>query len=231
MADLLMSAASSLIPKAIDAILPSNPVQSTDVADLPVSGSDRTVVSTQMLPPAPPLPLSTSHTSSRRPNTGVIVPFQIMLQEFTGAIPDSYTYTISGLPKIQTLIKPFRDVVLLRLEAIVFPLAPSYKNPVTVDLAFTPNDVVVAGSSIIDTPGSARLTAGGLHLLQSGVVNCDLQYINNIVKSPIPYSNTPRINFRCHKNPDVATTSTTTLACVCIRGSLHLMHPLAIPLP
>lgn len=229
MADLLLSAASSLLPKAIDALVPSNPMQPADVADVAVPSSDRTVVSTQVLPPAPPLPLSTPKTPPRGPNTGVIVPFQIRLQDFSGSIPDSYTYTIAGLNDIKTLIKPFRDAVLLSLEAVVFPLAPAYKNPVTIDVAFTPADVTVANKQIISTPGSARLTCGGLHLLQSGVVPCDLGYINSIIKSPIPYSNSPRINFRCHQNPDVATTSTITLACLCVRGRLHLMHPLAIP--
>lgn len=230
MADLLLSAASSLLPKAIDAILPESSQKPADVADVALSGSDRTVMSTQPLPPTPSLPLSSSHSSSRRPNTGVIVPFQIMLQDFNGARADSFTYTIAGIPKIQQLVKPFRDAVLLSLEAIVYPLAPSYKNPVTIDVAFTPADVTVANLEIINTPGSARLTCGGLQLLHSGVITCDLGYINSIIKSPIPYSNTPRVNFRCLTNPDVPTTSTTTLACLCVRGRIHLMHPLAIPL-
>lgn len=230
MADLLLSAATNLLPKAIDAFLPSNTMHPSDVADVPLSGTDRTLVSTQVLPPAPPLPISNSHSSSRRPNSGIIIPFQIMLEEFTGAVPDSFTYTISGIKQIQTLVKPFRDAVLLSLEAIVFPFAASYKNPLTIDVAFTPADVTVANNNIINTPGSARLTCGGLNLLQSGVVNCDLSYINSILKSPIPYSNTPRINFKPHLNSDIEKTSTIPLACLCVRGQVHLMHPLAIPL-
>lgn len=226
MANLLLDAASTLLPKAIDAILPSQDPASTD----PPPSTDRTVLSTQDLPTPPPLPLQPSAPlGSNHP--GVVLPFQIKINDFTGSIPNSYTQALTSLTKIQTLIKPFRDAKLLHLEAVLYPNAPSYKTPVTVDLAWTPNDVTVANDDIIATPGSARITCGGLHLLQQGIVKCSLGYINPIIKCPIPYTNTPRINYLPHKHPDIATTSTTTLASLIVRGTILLSHPLAIPLP
>lgn len=237
MASLALDAAASyLIPKAIDAFMPNSSSSTpapTDAIDQPVSRSDRTVLSTQNLPPAPPLPLGPTPSAPRnhpRMSPGVIIPFQAVVANFTGGISESYTKTLPSINVISTIIKPYRDVTLLDLEAVVYPSAESYKHPLTIDIAWTPADVTVTGNSILSTPGSARITCGGLNLLNQGVVLCDLSHINCIVKSPIPYTNTPRLNYLPHKSNDVPATATTDTATLVIRGNLHCMHPLAIPL-
>lgn len=236
MASLALDAASYLIPKAIDAFMPPSspaPPPPTDSVDEPLSRSDRTILSTQTLPPTPPLPLGPSPSPSRhtpRMTTGVIIPFQTVVASFTGGISESYTKTLPSFPVVSTIIKPYRDVVLLELEAVVYPSAESYKHPLTIDIAWTPADVTVTGSTILSTPGSARITCGGLNLLNQGVVLCDLTHINSILKSPIPYTNAPRLNYLPHKSNDVPATATTDTATLVVRGRLHCMHPLAIPL-
>lgn len=221
MANLLLDAASAILPSVADALLPSTP-QNTNV---PASNTDRTVVSTQALPAPPPLPLQPSIKSN---HSGLIIPFQHYWNYVFGIKDQLKTVTISTHSVILNIAKHYRDAELVSLEAVIYPTAASYKFPITVDVVWTPDHINPDQSELLNTPGSARITSGGLNLMQQGVVACNLGYINPIVKCPIPYTNHPRLTIFENRNPDVSTSSTTILCIVIFRGSLRVSHPIAI---
>lgn len=226
----LLASAASAIPSVVNAFSSpqssQNPPSAQNPMDVqPLPSSDSVVLSSQPLPPAPPPPLgSTLGRSSNR----LIIPFQRLYFDLTGTESKSNSVTVQSLPNVANIIKGYRDAYLVHLEAVVFPSAPSLKIPVTVDLCWTTADVTVEGSNVLATPSSARITIGGLALMHQATLPCDLGYINPIIKSPIPYTNHPRLNIFFHLNQDAVNegTSAKTKASVVIRGSISVSHPL-----
>lgn len=219
----LASIASAVLPSAIDALLPSS--QSSNLAAQPMPGTDGVVLSHQELPQAPPPPLG---STLGRSSGGVTIPFQCLIYDLTGLESKSYSVTVQSLTKVSSLTKYFRDARLSSLEAVVFPSAASLKIPVTVDLAWTTADLTVEGADVLATAASTRITVGGLNLLHQGILPADLGHINAIVKSPIPYTNHPRLNIFFHTSKDAVAegVGSKTKASVFVRGQLHLSHPI-----
>lgn len=226
----LLASAATAIPSVVNALTSSkssspSPSSSGPLDMQPLPSSDSVVLSSQPLPPAPPPPLGSSlgRTSNR-----LVIPFQRLYYDLTGTETKSTSVTVQSLPNVASIIRGYRDAYLVHLEAIVFPSAPSLKIPVTVDLAWTTADVTVEGTNVLATPSSARITIGGLALMHQANLPCDLGYINPIIKSPIPYTNHPRLNIFFHSNPDALAegTSAKTKASVVIRGSISVSHPL-----
>lgn len=199
----LASLAVNAIPAIAQALsTPSPPVSDppapsdSNLASQPLPSTDGVVLSHQSLPQAPTPPLG---SSLGRSSHSIIVPFQHLYFDLTGTESKSASITVQSIPKVVKLIALFRDAYLTSLEAVVFPSAPSLKIPVTVDLAWTTADLTVDGKDVLATPSSARITVGGLQLLHQGILPANLGYINPIIKSPIPYTNHPRLNihFQC----------------------------------
>lgn len=219
--------ASSLGPKIIDAISSNSDSNSQEnpssSSSGPMLGDNSIPVSVQTLPPAPPPPLGSSLGNS----PGIIsIPFQDLVLSVTGETSASFSQTIAACHPVKRHSQYFRDCWVSKLEAVIFPSASSLNSPVTVDLAWTPADVIAQGDAVLATPGSARLTVGGLSIYHQGVVSCDLGHINSIIKSAIPYTNSPRLNVFVLPSPKA---TTDVKAVVVIRGLLHCSHPILTP--
>lgn len=226
----LLATAASAIPSVVNAFSSPKssqvPTSSSTPLDMqPMPSSDSVVLSSQSLPPAPPPPLG---SSLGRSSNRLIIPFQKLYFDLTGTESKSNSVTVQSLTNVASIIKGYRDAYIVDLEAIVFPSAPSLKIPVTVDLCWTTADVTVEGVNVLATPSSARITIGGLALMHQATLPCDLGYINPILKSPIPYTNHPRLNIFFHQNPDAVSegVDAKTKASVIIRGSISVAHPL-----
>ncbi|AVH76850.1 coat protein [Bee Macula-Like virus 2] len=222
LAPALLSSAATILPPVINALSNSS---SSHVADQPVGSSDRILLSTSALPSAP-----TPQPERTLGGHFVDVPFQHLFYDLTGTETKSTSTTVQVIAPVKSLIQNFRDAQVVSLEAVVFPTANSLKIPVTVDLAWTPADVTASGTQVITTPGSARVTVGGLNLLNQGVLPCNLNYVNPCIKSPLPYTNHPRLNVHFMESPDAKLegVKATIKASVFIRGILRLGHPLAV---
>lgn len=219
-----------LAPKVIDALKPASspdsplPASSPPMVPGSLPGDDRVVLSTQSLPPNPPPPLG---SSLGRSSSVVRFPFQDKILDVSGKERLNYSQLVSSCAPVKRHIHYFRDAWVSELEAVVFPSALSLKTPVTVDLCWTGADIAPSGENVLATPASARLTIGGLALLHQGILPADLGHINPIIKSPIPYSNTPRLSIYTFANPDVSDDQ--SRATVYIRGIIHCSHPLLTP--
>lgn len=229
---LVASLATTAIPSIVDAFSsqssspPSTSRPNSSPMDVqPVPSSDRVVLSSQSLPSAPAPPLG---SSLGRSSHSLIIPFQKLFYDLTGAETKSTSTTISALANVASIIKPFRDAEIITLEAVVFPTAAALKIPVTVDLAWTTADVTVEGATVLATPSSARITVGGLALMHHASLPCPLNYINPIIKSPIPYTNHPRLCLYFHPSKDAIAqrTEADTKGSVVIRGTIRVSHPL-----
>jgi len=189
------------------------------------SDSDLVALSSQKLPPAPqPLDPAASPGNFLR----LDLPFQAHVVDLKGIEHKSHSVPVQSLTAVRDKIKLYRDAVLTSCEAVVYPSAPSLKIPVTVDLVFTTADITVTGVDVLATPSSTRITVGGLSILRNGVLPADLKYINPIIKSPIPYTNHPRLNLLYHANPDAtpAGESGSVKASIFIRGTIRVSNPL-----
>lgn len=219
-ADLAISAA----PSIVNALTPSKNSMPNPLPD----HNAGIALPAQTLPQAPPPPLG---SSTPRSGSSVTIPFQYFAAGLTGTEQKIYTITANSLDVITRHTKYYRDAELTHLEAVVFPKAESYKIPVTVDLVWTPADVTMAFGDVMKTPGSARITAGGLNLVNHGVLPCDLNYVNPIIKCPIPYTNSPRLHVDFHQSKDAVDEGLKAKekASVYIRGTIRLSHPICTP--
>lgn len=184
--------------------------------------SDRILLSTEPLPQAPQPPIGSSLV--RSPDS-LEFPFQYVVDQFNGSTEVFLFNTPSSSPAISNLTKFVRDAYLTHIEAVVYPSALSLKVPITIDLAWTPADLNIVKSNVLAVPSSSRFTIGGLSILHSGSLPCDLAYINPIVKSPIPYTNSPKLYYQVYTNPDAANTSNIVKATLVVRGRISLSHP------
>lgn len=220
----LLSAAASMLPTVLDAVLPSQHKDSDQSVALPPSGqpissSDSVVLSNQPLPPAP----TPSPTYRVGPGAGVVIPFQYLFYEYNGTQKGVVSMTLEVMSPVAAIIKPYRDCVVLNLDAVVFPTSYAYKNPATFDLAWTTADVTPSESEILHTPGATKVTVGSIHLMSTGVITANLSYINPIIKAPITYNNSPRFNIRFYPQ-DIE--NTPVVAAIIIRGSIRCSHPI-----
>nr|WBM81660.1 MAG: coat protein [Myotis brandtii tymo-like virus 1] len=219
-ADLAISSA----PALINALMPSKDSSTNSLPD----HNAGVALPAQSLPQAPPPPIGSSLGHDR---SGVTIPFQFWAAGLRGTEKNIYTVTVNSLDVITRHTKYYRDAQLTHLEAVVYPTSNSYKIPVTVDLVWTPADVTLSTGEVMKTPGSAKITVGGLNLVNHGVLACDLGYVNPILKSPIPYTNSPRLNIDFHQSPEAVAegTRSTEKGDVYIRGVVRLSHPICVP--
>lgn len=182
----------------------------------------------QALPQAPPPPIGSSLGSG---GNCVTVPFQHHAATLRGTETNLHTVNINSIYEVRRHLEYFRDAELVTLDVIVFPAAGAYKIPVTVDLVWTPADVILNSGQVLDTPGSSRITVGGLNLASHATLACDLNYCNRILKSPIPYTNSPRLNIDFKQSKDAASLGVNgeLRADIYIRGTIRLSHPVCTP--
>lgn len=217
----LLEAASAALPivNAIPQLLASTSSNADGSSTTPLR-DDRIAISGSDLPPAP-TPTPSTTISQRVP--GVDIPFQHLFYDLTGSESGHTSITIPTIPSVACFSKFFRDVSLLRLEAAIYSSYPAYTTPVTVDLAWTPANVTL-GSDVLHSPGGVRFTVGGLNITDSGILPCNLSYMNPIIKSPVPYDNHPRLNVRFHLHKKTSAQAPIA-ATIIIRGVAHCAHP------
>lgn len=219
-ADLAITAA----PAIINALMPSSNSSAQSAPD----HNAGVAMPSQALPTAPTPPLGSSLGNG---GNSVKIPFQYLAADLLGTEQKIYTVTVNAIDVITRHTRYFRDARLSHLEAVVFPTNESYKIPVSVDLVWTPADVTLSTGDVMKTPGSAKITVGGLNLVNHGVLPCNLGYVNPIVKSPIPYSNSPRLNIDFHQATDAVAEGLKAKrkGQVFIRGTIELSHPICVP--
>ncbi|APG77678.1 hypothetical protein [Hubei macula-like virus 2] len=205
------------IISALPSLLPPSS-QSTSTSSDPVH-DDRLLLANSALPPAPSTP---SHISSFPSSSSVKVPFQYVWFGLDGTESKNASITIPEIPSVKKIIAFFRDAKLVNLEAAVYPHFDCLEKPITVDLMWSPSDTVPSGS-ILNCPGAVCFTVGGQFLSQSGILPCDLNFMNPIIKSPIPYTNHPRLNAKFYKNQTELQSH--RKATIIIRGIIACAHP------
>lgn len=151
------------------------------------------------------------------------------MYDLTGTESKTWHIAVHHIGSVKRIIEPFREASLVSLEAAVFPSAPSVKIPVTVDLAWTPADVS-PDSSLLQTPGAIRLTIGSLET-HNHIYPANLNCLNPIIKSHLPYTDSPRLNLAFKQSAEAVAEGTraTIKASVIVRGLIAVSHPLLIP--
>lgn len=205
-----------LIINAVTSAMAKDPAPSTQSSDHTTSTN---VVSTL---PLPVVPTSVSPRPSHSLGS-VNIPFQVEYYGLTGQEKGHISTTLPEITLIKNIINYYQHAEVVELEAVLFSGSRSYEEPVTIDLLWSPADVV-AGSSILSKPGAVRFTIGGLNLADSGRLPCPLQYINRVIKSPISYSNSPRLNVVFHPVP-ASKINTGTSGSLIIRGIIKCSTP------
>jgi hypothetical protein len=219
----LLSAATSILPSVVDALLPSKNQSETPppMALQPPSSSDRVVVSNQPIAPTP----TPSPSIAVGPGPGVVVPFQWNYYSKGKPASGLRSQTFAENTLLKKITPHFRDAVIVHIECVVYPTFAALKEPTTCHVAWTSASTVLSAGSVLSCPGAVSITLGGLNLLNSGIVPCDLNYCNPIVKGPITYTNNPKLWVEFPNEGDTAS----IVAQVIIRGSLLLSSPVLAP--
>lgn len=158
----------------------------------------------------------------------VTIPFQFHLLDIFGDETTNSTCVPNTNAAIIKHTKYFQNAQFKKLEAVVFPSAPSLKYPVSFDICWTTCDVNPSGDNVLAVPTSLRFTVGGLNLQSSPVYPADFNLINPEIKSSIPYTNLPRLCIHHRANPDCKETGSdrTIKASVYVRGLIRLCNPI-----
>lgn len=217
--ELLIPLVSSTAANAITNKITNPTTQSSSSSELVVHPAPVNHVEPLSLPLAPSPHLPRPQTA----NPSVTIPFQFQWYGLTGQEKGHTSITITEISIVKEITKFYRDVTLSHLEAVIFAGSRSYSEPVTIELCWTPATNAIS-SNILDHPGAIRFCVGGLNLTNSGVLPCDLNYINPIVKSPISYDNAPRLNVHFNQN-EGSKINTGTSGSLIIRGSLNCSVP------
>lgn len=173
--------------------------------------------------PALPVPRNTTPVQVPTHGAGVTVPFQQEWVGITGNEQGIASILITELHPIKALLPPFCNARLTKLEVVIFASARSVTEPVTVDLVWTPAHYVAGGDRFLDHAGATTFTVGGLDITNGGSLPAPLQYLNPVIKSAIPYVDTPRLNIKYHQmNKEI---NKGRIASVVIRGEVMLDTP------
>lgn len=212
----IATAASNLVR---DVLAPSTTEPSPAKTSQPIPQSNSLALPTLQLPnPSPiPIPLQTG--------TSVVVPFS---SYFMTLRPDQEVVTsqaLSSLSQIAKIIAAWRDASVLFAEAVIFPNANAAAYPTTAELAWTPNDLVPSAANIHNYPLYSSYTVGTYNLGTASTLPLDLSLINPVIKSPIPYTNGPRLTGLC---PLVNKDQVYKTGSVLVRGRLILSNPLPV---
>lgn len=173
--------------------------------------------------PTLPIPRNTTPVQSTSTGSRLEIPFQFEWYGLTGTETGTASVTMSELAPVKDIIKYFQNASLLDLEAVIYAYAPSVEKPLSVELAWTPANVIVGGGTILAVPGGCVFTVGGLNVSNGGILPAPLQQLNPIVKSPIPYDNQPRLNVKFHQIHTTVQNKRT--ASIIIRGLLAVDTP------
>lgn len=174
--------------------------------------------------PFPTMPLPTN--SSKLPQTGnqsgVIIPFQFDVDTLNVAADSHTSYLLTENENIKSILQYYRDATLVELCLVAFPGNEAYDHPVTLDFVWTPSYKIIVDSHL-STVGGVRTVIGKDSTAQAYTLPCDLNHINPVIKSPIKYDDTPRLNSRCFKSTmHKQGERTVTLV---LRGSVRVSNP------
>jgi hypothetical protein len=192
---------------------------------VPDAGS-RVIPPPQLPSPSPPI------ATAKSPSAGVSRQFQWIYYDLNGQESKITSQDIANATPIIHLSTPFRYAKLVELEALITPMAISYKYPITIDLAWTTNDQSLTAENIMNTYGSQRVSFGGpLGISSSISIPCPLLSLNPIIKDSTKYYDTPRLHASFHQNADCVDLKSKAPICgtVLIRGKLLLDSPSISP--
>lgn len=175
-------------------------------------------------------PLASSALNGGESQPGLNIPFQFALHNHMGE-HHFHTHFVAVYHNILEFTKFGRVCQFSQLECVVLPDQHCVEVPITIDVAWTPNDVIPTQTTILSYPGAARLTAGGPVAFAPFVVPCPFESVNRVIKSSIPYGDTPRLSFNCWLNTSANTKFKygNILATVLLRGALRVSHPAITP--
>lgn len=187
-----------------DVILSLVPLITSKIADHLSSSSSPSAPSAIMsgdpLPvPSLPIPRDTTPVQTFSSGSSLTIPFQQEWYGLTGTETGTTSITLTELKPVKKAIESFRNARLQKCEVVIFAAARSVKDPVTVDLAWTPSSLVLDKDRFLDHPGAVSFTVGGLNITNGGLLPAPLQYLNPVIKSPIPYTDAPRLCAQFHQ--------------------------------
>lgn len=130
--------------------------------------------------------------------------FQFNVYDLTGTETESWSIATRSIGTLACIIQPFHEAHLTSVEAVVFPSAASIKIPVTIDLDWTPADVV-PGSSLLQTPGAVRLTIGSLCASDNHILPANLHCLNPVIKSHLPCTDSSKLTLGFNPSRDATT--------------------------
>jgi len=163
---------------------------------------------------------------------GMIFPFQTKLWDHKGE-QKLISSGINSVTVVSDLMAMTRYAVLKSLEVVFFPAQATLSIPCAFDVVWTPNEVVPATTEILSYTNSTRVVLGGATCLGSVVVPCDFNLVNPVIKSPLSFSNYPRLSVNCWLNTTANDANankaySATIATIIIRGELFLSQPSSI---
>lgn len=174
--------------------------------------------------PLPPRPVMSQDTITA---AGIVIPFQFLLHNCVPAVANRLISTpVMANPRMLQITTGFRYATLENIELVMFPNARAAETPISVAAVWTPADVAVVADNLLTVPGSTVFTAGSYSMSHSFVLPADLNYLNPVIKSPIPFVDSPRISAVVLRSPEAEAEANGYLL---IRGNLRLSHPCAVP--
>lgn len=154
-----------------------------------------------------------------------VVPFSRNIFDATGK-HQHLSYGVASVKPLSEIIKSAQLATLEHLELAIYPAQHSGDYGVTADVLWTTNDIVPTTTEFFEYPGSTRATFSGTPASGPYVIPCDFARINRIVKSPVSFTNAPRINVNVWLNTSATKVNNTNiLASFILRGSVRLSYP------
>lgn len=172
--------------------------------------------------PDPALPPSPSSPTSSAP--GLILPFQFLVHKYTGD-QKFISNTITSFSDIKTLCSPYRLAQFVELELYVAPSMDAMSIAGTITASWTPDYLVPDLYNLMAVYGAQTITFGGSYHTGAFTVPCDLKSVNPLAKSPLTFSDIPRINFNCFLQKDATKVGNKILAFIYLRGKVLCSYP------
>lgn len=171
---------------------------------------------------SPPVPPSQNPLSSSSTPPGIVIPFQHFLHTYKGE-EKFFSLPVLSIPGIADSIALGRVATLLEIEVLIFPNFKSSKYPSTVLAAWTPNYLTPTAANVCSVYGAQQITFGGSYHFGTFTVPCDLRMVNSVIKSPVSFTDNPRLSLFFPKNAD-AQGNTVSICDVFVRGKVEITY-------
>lgn len=219
---LIPALADFAIPKITDAIFgdssqPDNMSSSSSQTTAPAILDSKLAVNR-------PLPLADvpqAPTFATSDNSSLIIPFQFAFHTH-GADEKFSSVAVRDFATILSLTEPYRLAQLVELDLVICPSQKAVTVGSTIHAAWTPAYLTLDKTQVLSVYGAQNVTFGGTFHTGTFTIPADLSVMNPIIKSPVSYSDTPRITLISLAQPSAGKD---TLCLSYIRGKVKLSHP------